>query len=241
MSPQLFGCNVPHYLIGVGNALTNYSDHSGVAAVRSSAAPLAQAMRGAGCKMLRFPGGTSAQHYIPDDASSGMRAGGYEASAFSKTAIDNFTSNPGLFEPGSWTHGWYPRIADFLQFCADFGFEPLWQINPTLWKDPLDGQIHAATYTQWVVKKAPEPPGRQPPLCSAEAVDPSLLISSDPRYAGRIVVERDLSKAAGRAAAVLNGQLVALTARGIALPKTVEIGNEGAPRLIGITFWGLPP
>jgi hypothetical protein len=57
-------------------------------------------------------------------------------------------------------------------------------------------------------------------------VSPQLLITSDPRYNGTVVLEGNLTLAAERAGAVLKGQLDALAARGIALPLLYEIGNE---------------
>ena len=58
---RLFGCNLPHYLPGVGHALSGYSDAS---ANHTDAFAFASALRGAGCRVLRFPGGTPAQTYV---------------------------------------------------------------------------------------------------------------------------------------------------------------------------------
>lgn len=221
LSTRLFGCNFEGYLLGVGQALANYRDAAKPSQATKS---LASALRKSGCKVLRFPGGTDAQFYIPDSSASGMRSGGLEAMTLIKTAAVNFTRHGvGCFAPGSWSHQYYVRIIDFLQFCADFGFEPLWQLNPTFFVEPTDGKVHVATLTRWVVKDGPA-------FCNSSNGtsyrDPSLLITGDARYGPRFVIETNLTSASARSAAVLSGQLRSLQLQGVSLPKLYEIGNE---------------
>jgi hypothetical protein len=220
LSPRLFGCNFEGYLRGVGSALANYSDSE---TPSPAAAALATVLRDSGCKTLRFPGGTPAQTYMVDSAASGMRSGGVEATTLVKETALNFTGHgAGCFTPGSWSHKFYVRIVDFLKFAEDFGFEPLWQVNPTFYSDPLDGKIHAATLTAWVVKDGPT-------FCNRSGTqfrDRSLLITSDSRNGDRFVIDANLTAAAARASAVLGSQLEALEARGVALPRLFEVGNE---------------
>lgn len=188
-----------------------------------AATALATALRDSGCKTLRFPGGTPAQTYMADSAASGMRSGGREATTLVKEAALNFTGHgAGCFTPSSWSHKFYVRIVDFLKFSQDFGFEPLWQVNPSFYSDPLDGKIHAATLTAWVVKDGPS-------FCNHSGTqfhDRSLLLTSDPRNGNQFVIDTNLTTAAARAAATLGSQLAALQARGVALPRLFEVGNE---------------
>eukprot|EP01044_Picomonas_judraskeda_P015735 COSAG03_NODE_2685_length_2527_cov_1.063015_2_plen_353_part_00 len=220
LSPRLFGCNFEGYLLGVGQALANYSESE---TPSPAAAALASALRSSGCKTLRFPGGTPAQTYMPDSAASGMRSGGLEATTLVKGAALNFTGHgAGCFTPSSWSHKFYVRIIDFLKFAEDFGFEPLWQVNPTFYIGPLDGKVHAATLTAWVVKDGPAFCNRS----GAQFHDPSLLLPSDPRNGHRFVIDSNLTAAAAQSAAALGSQLAALQARGVALPRLFEVGNE---------------
>ena len=63
---RLFGCNLPHYLPGVGHALAGYSDAEARTFNRTAAIEFASALRGAGCRLIRsespFTAATHAFH-----------------------------------------------------------------------------------------------------------------------------------------------------------------------------------
>jgi hypothetical protein len=65
---RLFGCNLPHYLPGVGHALAGYSDAEAGTFNRTAAIAFSSALRGAGCRLIRsespFTAATRAFHSV---------------------------------------------------------------------------------------------------------------------------------------------------------------------------------
>ena len=86
----------------------------------------AAALKRAGGRSLRFPGGTPAHQYL-------MEGEEYTIELYRKT-VDR-VGWKGLYNPDDYNNHWYVSVYDFLDFCKEYDVEPVLQMNPSFFVD----------------------------------------------------------------------------------------------------------
>ena len=86
----------------------------------------AAALKRAGGRSLRFPGGTPAHQYL-------MEGEEYTVELYRKT-VDR-VGWKGLYDPDDYNNHWYVNVYDFLDFCREYDIEPVLQMNPSFFVD----------------------------------------------------------------------------------------------------------
>ena len=94
----------------------------------------AAALKRAGGRSLRFPGGTPAHQYL-------MEGEEYTIELYRKT-VDR-VGWKGLYNPDDYNNHWYVNVYDFLDFCQEYDVEPVLQTNPSFFVDK-DGVVRQA-------------------------------------------------------------------------------------------------
>jgi len=121
LSEQLFGVNAEFRYPGLYRGTLPETDPA------NRRREFAEALRQAGVRVLRFPGGMPAHEYFTE---------GPEAQAKLFAA---FPSKAGYYRDT-----WYPRFHDVLDFCRAHGFAMNFQINTQFFQD-ADGEVYPIT------------------------------------------------------------------------------------------------
>ncbi|WP_159619136.1 hypothetical protein [Ruania rhizosphaerae] len=141
LAPTDFAFNAPFQFTGLYHGTLPASDP------RSKRTQFAEALQQAGVQSLRFPGGTPALLYIPQ--------GEAHTEALVRDLADLHPEEAANkhYQPDRWSHNYYVRVEDFLEFCEEFGFEPIYQVNTAFYYDASEQRTWAMVPNRWVVRR----------------------------------------------------------------------------------------
>ena len=129
LKKEAFAYNTPFHYAGMYYGMLPESD------ARSKRAEFSAAMKKAGARSMRFPGGIPAHQYFIE--------GEKYAIELDKILKKNGVGFSGLYNSDDYNNAWYVDFYDFLDFCKENEIEPIFQTNPGFFVDK-DGKVRQA-------------------------------------------------------------------------------------------------
>lgn len=137
---ESFAYNTPFHYAGMYYGMLPETDP------RSKRAEFSEAMKKAGARAMRFPGGIPAHQYFIE--------GEEYAVQLDKILKENGVGFAGMYNSDDYNNAWYVDFYDFLDFCKENEIEPIFQINPSFFVDE-NGKVRQA-YPCFGVKNTDE-------------------------------------------------------------------------------------